>query len=116
MAVPNPERELKRLEQKAKAGLDRVTIITGASTFFRGEALEFVLAAVPKGRDLRSIDGQQDTTDGRELQLLRYKPAGRAASLDYLARRLTPAQCDALGETLRSLSPTLGDGFSVRVD
>jgi DNA polymerase III delta subunit len=71
VAVPNPERELKRLEQKAKAGLDRVTIITGASTFFRGEALEFALAAVPKGRDLRSIDGQQDTTDGRELQLLR---------------------------------------------
>ncbi len=51
----------------------------------------------------------------REIQLLRYKPAGRAASIEYLARRLTPAQCAELGATLRSLADGL-DGFSVRVD
>ena len=39
-----------------------------------------------------------------EAQLLRYKPAGRAASLDYLARRLTPTQARALGPTLRALA------------
>jgi radical SAM protein with 4Fe4S-binding SPASM domain len=50
----------------------------------------------------------------REAQLLRYKPAGRAASLDYLARRLTPAQAASLGPTLRALAVD-GD-FHVRID
>jgi radical SAM protein with 4Fe4S-binding SPASM domain len=54
----------------------------------------------------------------REAQLLRYKPAGRAASLDYLARRLSPDQGRALGPTLRALAHDLcedGD-FHVRID
>ncbi len=53
-----------------------------------------------------------------EAQLLRYKPAGRAASLDYLARRLSPGQARALGATLRGLAQThCADGrFHVRVD
>jgi MoaA/NifB/PqqE/SkfB family radical SAM enzyme len=38
-----------------------------------------------------------------ETQLLRYKPAGRARSLDYLAKRLTLAQAESLGPTLRRL-------------
>lgn len=50
----------------------------------------------------------------RELQLLRYKPAGRAASLEYLARRLTPEQ-------IAELYPTIGrivrqGKLSVRID
>jgi radical SAM protein with 4Fe4S-binding SPASM domain len=40
----------------------------------------------------------------REVQLLRYKPAGRAATLDYMARRLTPEQAESLGPTLRALA------------
>jgi len=52
-----------------------------------------------------------------EAQLLRYKPAGRAATMDYLSRRLDPAQVTRLGETLRALTqehaPT---GFSIRID
>jgi radical SAM protein with 4Fe4S-binding SPASM domain len=54
----------------------------------------------------------------REAQLLRYKPAGRAASLDYLARRLTAEQARALGPTLRELARTICDdgAFHVRVD
>lgn len=54
----------------------------------------------------------------REAQLLRYKPAGRAATLDYLAQRLTPEQAEALGPTLRRLAATVcADGaFHVRVD
>jgi radical SAM protein with 4Fe4S-binding SPASM domain len=59
----------------------------------------------------------------REAQLLRYKPAGRAASLDYLAKRLTPEQGRALGPLLRriveSATPTRNDpplAFRVRID
>jgi radical SAM protein with 4Fe4S-binding SPASM domain len=53
-----------------------------------------------------------------EAQLLRYKPAGRAASLDYLARRLSPDQARSLGPTLRQLARDNGDDgqFHVRID
>jgi radical SAM protein with 4Fe4S-binding SPASM domain len=52
-----------------------------------------------------------------EAQLLRYKPAGRAASLDYLARRLTPAQGRAFAGTLRSLAQSLCTAdFRLRID
>jgi radical SAM protein with 4Fe4S-binding SPASM domain len=55
----------------------------------------------------------------REAQLLRYKPAGRAATLDYLARRLSTDQVDRFVATLRAISEehASGDGeFHVRVD
>ncbi len=52
----------------------------------------------------------------RELQVLRYKPAGRAASMAYLSRRLTLAQCKALGPTLRAMSTEHDGGLSVRID
>lgn len=54
----------------------------------------------------------------REVQLLRYKPAGRAASLDYYAHRLSPDQVRELGPTLRRLSSDLcADGdFHIRID
>jgi radical SAM protein with 4Fe4S-binding SPASM domain len=51
----------------------------------------------------------------REAQLLRYKPAGRAKNLDYLARRLTPEQGRGLGPLLRSLASSLPD-LRVRID
>ncbi len=51
-----------------------------------------------------------------EAQLLRYKPAGRAVSLDYFAQRLTPAQGRALGPTLRELTRVHGAAFPVRID
>lgn len=53
-----------------------------------------------------------------EAQLLRYKPAGRAASLDYLARRLSPDQARSLGPTLRHLAGSIcaGGDFHVRID
>ena len=54
----------------------------------------------------------------REAQLLRYKPAGRAASLDYLARRLTPEQGRSLGPLLRRLAlpHDAANAFRVRID
>lgn len=51
----------------------------------------------------------------REAQLLRYKPAGRAASLTYLDRRLTRSQASSLGPTLRRLAAEL-PGFGLRID
>jgi len=53
-----------------------------------------------------------------EAQLLRYKPAGRAASVDYLAQRLTLEQRRALGPTLRDLAGSMNrhGEFSLRVD
>jgi radical SAM protein with 4Fe4S-binding SPASM domain len=54
----------------------------------------------------------------REAQLLRYKPAGRAASLEYLAHRLSPDQARSLGPRLRALVVDLCDGgtFHIRID
>jgi radical SAM protein with 4Fe4S-binding SPASM domain len=50
----------------------------------------------------------------RELQLLRYKPAGRAASASYLDRRLTPDQAAQVPALLESL--VTSSGMSVRID
>jgi radical SAM protein with 4Fe4S-binding SPASM domain len=53
----------------------------------------------------------------RELQLLRWKPAGRAASLDYLARRLSPAQVLALPSVLDRLAARAREGGpAIRID
>ncbi len=54
----------------------------------------------------------------KEAQLLRYKPAGRAASLDYLAQRLSPEQARRVPSVLRALVRAhCHDGaFSVRID
>jgi radical SAM protein with 4Fe4S-binding SPASM domain len=51
----------------------------------------------------------------RELQLLRYKPAGRA-KLDYLAQRLTRAQALEVGPLLERLVARHRDALSIRVD
>lgn len=52
----------------------------------------------------------------RELQLLRYKPAGRAASPEYLARRLSPAQAAGLGAALQAMAAEHAGALSLRVD
>jgi radical SAM protein with 4Fe4S-binding SPASM domain len=52
-----------------------------------------------------------------EAQLLRYKPAGRAASLTYLDRRLTSAQVDDFSRMLRRIcAEHEGNQFHVRID
>jgi radical SAM protein with 4Fe4S-binding SPASM domain len=51
-----------------------------------------------------------------EAQLLRYKPAGRAATLEYLSRRLTVAQAASVGPLLRALAEEHAGGFSIRID
>jgi radical SAM protein with 4Fe4S-binding SPASM domain len=49
-----------------------------------------------------------------EAQLLRYKPAGRATTLDYLGKRLTLDQARSLGPLLRELAAA--DLLRVRID
>jgi radical SAM protein with 4Fe4S-binding SPASM domain len=48
-----------------------------------------------------------------ELQLLRFKPSGRGR-LDYLATRLTPAQVETFGATLRALAESVAP--AIRID
>jgi len=68
----------------------------------------------------KTFDGLSTTAErarsfgARELQLLRYKPAGRAADLSYLGTRLSPAQVDALGPTLEALF--VATNLAIRVD
>jgi radical SAM protein with 4Fe4S-binding SPASM domain len=50
-----------------------------------------------------------------EAQLLRYKPAGRAATADYLADRLDPGQAASLGPTLRALAAA-HPSMTLRID
>jgi radical SAM protein with 4Fe4S-binding SPASM domain len=52
----------------------------------------------------------------REVQLLRYKPAGRAAKLDYLTRRLSPPQIAEVPEVLRRLSARHAGVLRLRID
>jgi radical SAM protein with 4Fe4S-binding SPASM domain len=52
----------------------------------------------------------------REAQLLRYKPAGRAARLDYLAQRLDAAQVAAFASTLRALAEEHRGALRLRID
>lgn len=52
----------------------------------------------------------------REIQLLRYKPAGRAASPEYLARRLSPEQVRGLGAAVRALAEEHSGALSLRID
>jgi radical SAM protein with 4Fe4S-binding SPASM domain len=68
---------------------------------------------------LEATLARAQTLGAREAQLLRYKPAGRAASLDYLAKRLSPAQGRALGPLLRRLAERSAENertFRVRID
>jgi len=52
----------------------------------------------------------------REVQLLRYKPQGRARTLDYLAKRLSPSQAGSLGEVLRALTTEHQGAPRIRID
>lgn len=92
----------RAIERLVRAGVRvGVNVVLTRATF---SALPDTLA---RARDLGA----------REAQLLRYKPAGRAASLDYLARRLSHDQARALGPTLRGLAQDLCSGdFHIRID
>jgi radical SAM protein with 4Fe4S-binding SPASM domain len=93
----------RAIERLASAG-----VRVGVNVVLTRESFPRLGATIARARSLGAY----------EAQLLRYKPAGRAASLDYLARRLTPDQARALGPTLRELARTQchGGSFHVRID
>lgn len=51
-----------------------------------------------------------------EVQLLRYKPQGRARTLDYLAKRLSPEQAQSFGQLLRELTQEHEGRVKIRID
>lgn len=68
MAVPNPEDELTRLGKllgKAPGGgLPPLLVLTGVNDFFRAEAMDKVLAVVPKDAELRVVDAGDERGGG----------------------------------------------------
>ncbi len=97
-----------RHAEAAIEALTRAGIPVGVNVVLMRGTFDAVEATLDRARSLGA----------REAQLLRYKPAGRAASLDYLARRLTPAQGRALGPLLRRLAEgnARAGTFRVRID
>jgi radical SAM protein with 4Fe4S-binding SPASM domain len=63
---------------------------------------------------LASTVRRAEELGAREVQLLRYKPAGRAASPSYLAARLSPDQVASLGPALEALGRSVG--IAIRID
>lgn len=89
------------IERLRGAGIDvGVNVVLTRTTF--GRLHETVRRAVELG--------------AKEIQLLRYKPQGRARSLDYFAKRLTPEQSDSLGSVLRSLAREFEERVRIRID
>lgn len=66
MAVPNPEVELARLGKLLAKGLPPVLLVTGVNDSFRAEAMDFVLAALPKDGELRIVDAVGERAGGGE--------------------------------------------------
>ncbi|HZU81893.1 MAG TPA: radical SAM protein, partial [Polyangiaceae bacterium] len=93
----------RAIERLAKAGVH-----VGVNVVLTRRSFPRLRDTLARARDLGASEGQ----------LLRYKPAGRAASLDYYARRLTAEQARALGPTLRALSADLcqKSAFHLRID
>jgi radical SAM protein with 4Fe4S-binding SPASM domain len=99
-----------RHAEAAIATLARAGIPVGVNIVLTRDTFDALEATLERARSLGA----------REAQLLRYKPAGRAASLDYLARRLTPEQARSLGPVLRRLAapataPSSG-AIRIRID
>jgi radical SAM protein with 4Fe4S-binding SPASM domain len=89
------------IEKLARAGVHvGVNVVLTRETFARLQATALRAAAL----------------GAREIQLLRYKPSGRARSLDYLDKRLTPAQADTLGDEIAALVTALDGRARVRID
>ena len=65
---------------------------------------------------LRATVERAISLGAREVQLLRYKPSGRARSLDYFAKRLTPSEVDSLGEQVAELAAAISGRARLRID
>lgn len=114
MAVPNPARELARLLAHTKQGLGRATVLIGVSQYFRGEALRAVTAAIPPKTNLRTIDAQEEETDGRELQDLRGGALFGGGT--WLVVRRAEKWLAAHGEKLLAAIEGMGKACGVVID
>jgi radical SAM protein with 4Fe4S-binding SPASM domain len=94
--------------EEAIAALAEAGVSVGVNVVLTRSTFDRLDATLARARSLGA----------REAQLLRYKPAGRAATLEYLAQRLEPAQAEALGPMLRRVSRSLcaDASFHVRID
>jgi DNA polymerase III delta subunit len=114
MAVPHPESELDALRSELRArGLPKVLLLTGPADFFRVEAFDLAVAAVPAGTELRRLDGggEEAKTDGQELFDLRG--GGLFAKGTVLAVRRAKAWLEAHSERLVELLPKIADGCAL---
>ena len=114
MAVPNPARELVRLLAHTKQGLGRATVLIGVSPYFRGEALRAVTDAIPPKTNLRTIDAQEEETDGRELQDLRGGALFGGGT--WLVVRRAEKWLAAHGEKLLAAIEGMGKACGVVID
>jgi DNA polymerase III delta subunit len=64
MAAPHPEDELARLRKLCAKGLPPIVVVTGPNDHFRAEAMELLLAAVPKDAELRRVDAVDERAGG----------------------------------------------------
>lgn len=110
MAVPNPERELKRLADQLKSGLPEVLVVSGASKWFRSEAMDRVLAAVPKDADIRHVDGTENS-DGRELDDL--AGAGLFGSGSVVVVRRAEGWVKSFAKELEARVPKIAPGCAL---
>ncbi|MBK8977936.1 MAG: hypothetical protein IPM29_18675 [Planctomycetes bacterium] len=108
MATPSPDREIKRLEAALKAEpLPQVVVLGGASRFFRDEAFELVVAALPADAELRRVDGSE-AGDGRELDDL--LGGGLFGSGSWVLVRRAEKWLDAHGAELAARLPRIAPG------
>jgi DNA polymerase III delta subunit len=113
VAVPHPERELGRLQKEIAKGPPPVVVISGPSAFFRGEAVEAVLAAIPASADLRRIDGTEKT-DGREIDDLRG--GGLFGSGTWVCVRRGDGWIGQHGEELAPVLSRIGAGCGLLLE
>lgn len=97
-----------RAAEAAIERLARAGVRVGVNVVLTRDSFTRVEATLDRARSLGAV----------EAQLLRYKPAGRAATLDYIAQRLSPDQARGVGPLLRRLAAGVcADGaFHVRID
>ena len=98
----------------------RVARVERAMTLLHEAGVPFGVNVVLTKQSFPELEPTLDrarSLGAREAQLLRYKPAGRAARLDYLEKRLAPDQVAALGETLRRIACRMHPlNFRLRID
>ncbi len=93
----------------AESAIDRLTragVHVGVNVVLTRQSLPHLEKTV-----LRAVE-----LGAREVQLLRYKPSGRARSLDYLTRRLSREQVLTLGADVEAIITLLHGRARVRID